>query len=101
MSPASNSRFHALVQMLSANHRASSSVSNSWRNRYIGFQSTKTPPRSKTGMRGSDMYASGKTSERLPCHVRSPSAWQLKWARERSAGKAFDLLPHDVKTALF
>jgi hypothetical protein len=30
-------------------------VSKSLRNRYIGFQSTKTPPRSKTGTSVSDI----------------------------------------------
>src|SRR5690606_25846075 len=55
MSPASNSRFQSLVQMWSWNHCASSSLGNSLRNRYIGFQSTNTPPRSKTGTRVSVM----------------------------------------------
>ena len=50
MSPASNSRFQLEVQMLSWNHWASSSVSKSLRNSYIGFHSTNTPPRSKTGI---------------------------------------------------
>src|SRR4051812_32108798 len=55
MSPASNSRFQSLVQMVSWNHCASSSVSKSLRNSSMGSQWTNTPPRSKTGISGSVM----------------------------------------------
>src|SRR5690606_38708275 len=53
MCPASNSMCHSMVHTVSWNQAASSSVSKSLRNRYIGFQSTKTLPMSKTGTRGS------------------------------------------------
>src|SRR5690606_15604820 len=68
MSPASNSRFQSLVQMWSWNHCASSSVGNNLRNRYIGFQSTNTPPRSKTGTRVSVMGSNPAGREGRLCH---------------------------------